>query len=82
MQLDIEYKENVTVIDLCKLISQGMHPKKEVIEFVSAAERGTVIELHVPHEARPLVSSLEAIGLPAILNRIGPEHFRIMCVKL
>lgn len=45
-------------------------------------EEGAVIEVHVPHAARPLNSGLEAIGVTAVLNMLAPGHYRILCVKI
>lgn len=80
--LEVEYRNKVAVIDLRERINRGEHPKREVLEFVQEAQLGTVIELHVPHPAKPLVLGLESIGVPAIMNELGPAHYRIMCVKM
>jgi hypothetical protein len=79
---ELVYRGNVAVIDVREALRRGEHPKQRIIELVKETNVGTVIEIHVTHPARPLISSLESIGLPAILNQLGPEHYRIMCVKM
>jgi hypothetical protein len=76
------YRDNVAVIDVRSQLRNGEHPKQQIMDLVQGTEKGTVIEIHVTHPARPLIASLEALGLPAILNQLGPEHFRIMCVRM
>jgi hypothetical protein len=78
--LEVEYSEKVAKIDLRERILRGEHPRNEVIDFVKTAKRGTVVEVHLPHQAPPLVSGLESIGVNAVLNELGPNHYRLMCV--
>ncbi|RUT35722.1 DUF2249 domain-containing protein [Paenibacillus zeisoli] len=78
--LDINYNGQIAVIDLRKNILKGEHPKSEVMEFAKKAEKGTILELHLPHAAQPLAAALEGIGYPAVTHQLGPDHFRMMCV--
>ncbi|MNH87477.1 hypothetical protein D3C73_399590 [compost metagenome] len=80
--LDIKYNGQIAVIDLRKNILKGEHPRHEVIEFAKKAAVGTILELHVPHPAKPLADALEGIGYPSVIHQLGPEHFRMMCVVL
>jgi hypothetical protein len=78
--LEVTYNDNVAIIDVRERILRGEHPKYEILEFVKHANRGTVVEVHLPYPAPPLVSGLESIGFNAIVNEVGPDHFRLMCV--
>lgn len=80
--LDVQHQGNVAVIDLRERILSGQHPKQEVVEYVKNAKKGTIIELHLPHPAKPLALALEGIGYPSVMHRLGPEHYRLMCVIL
>ncbi len=80
--LDVQRQGKVAIIDVRERIRKGQHPRREILEFVKAAEEGTVIEVHVPHAAQPLVNGLESIGVPAILNMLAAGHYRILCVKM
>ncbi|MCL6605827.1 MAG: amino acid decarboxylase [Paenibacillus sp.] len=80
--LDVQYKGNVAIIDLRESISRGEHPKQELVQFVSDATKGTVIEVHLPHRAEPLVAVLESLGISSIINQLEANHFRLMCVKM
>lgn len=78
--LEIEQNGNVVKIDVRERILRGEHPRYEIIDFVKNAQRGTVVEIHLPHKAPPLVAGLKAIGVNAVVNEVGPDHYRIMCV--
>jgi len=78
--LDVTYKGNIAMIDVRKRILRGEHPKAEIFEFVKAAERGTIVEIHLPHSAPPLIAGLESLGFNAIMNELAPDHYRLMCV--
>jgi len=80
--LSPQYNGNVATIDLRERILKGEHPKQEIIDFVKEAKPGTVIEIHLPHRAEPLSAALKSIGISATINSLGPDHFRMMCVKL
>lgn len=78
--LEVKYSGKVVKIDLRERILRGEHPRSEVIDFVKTAKRGTVVEVHLPHQAPPLVAGLESIGVNAVLKELGPNHYRLMCV--
>ena len=80
--LDINYKDDVAILDLRESILRGEHPKQEIMQFVTDAKQGTVIEIHLPHRAEPLVAALESLGISSIINQLDDNHFRLMCVKM
>lgn len=80
--LHVEYRGNVAIVDVRERMSRGEHPKQDILQFVKESEVGTVIELHLPHRADPLVHALSSIGVPAIMNELGPDHYRLMCIKM
>jgi hypothetical protein len=70
------------VIDIRERVLKGEHPRREILDFVKSAPVGTVIEVHLPHRAEPLVANFQALGMNAIVNEIEPGHFRLMAIKL
>ena len=80
--LQVEYRGNIAVVDVRERINRGEHPKQEIVGFVNDAKPGTIIELHLPHRADPLVQALKSVGISAIMNEMGPSHYRVMCVKI
>ncbi|MGC5325984.1 amino acid decarboxylase [Brevibacillus sp. SYSU BS000544] len=82
MMLDVTYKGNIAVLDVRERIQRGEHPRQEILQFVKEAKHGTVIEIHLPIYPKPLIDALELIGIQSIINSLGPNHFRMMCVKI
>jgi hypothetical protein len=80
--LEVTYNGNVAKIDLRERILKGEHPRAEIVDFVKHASRGTVVEVHLPHAAPPLVHALESAGYNSIVNEIANDHFRLMCVVI
>ena len=80
--LEVKFSGNVAIIDVRERILKGEHPKREIIDFIKEARKGTIIEIHLPHRGEPLSAALESIGISAITNTITPDHYRLMCVKL
>jgi hypothetical protein len=80
--LEVAYDGNIAIIDVRERIRQGEHPRHEILNFVKNANRATVVEVHLPHPAPPLVAGLESIGINAIVNKLGPNHYRLMCLKI
>ncbi len=80
--LEATYNGNVATIDVRPHMRRGEHPKNEIVQFVREAKRGTIVELHMLWAAPPLVAALEAVGVNAIVNELGPDHYRLMCVKI
>lgn len=80
--MDVQYNGAVAIIDLRERISRGEHPREEILQFVSQAEPGSVIEIHLPHRAEPLAAALRSIGVGSVTNPLGDNHFRLMCVRM
>lgn len=80
--LKVTHDGNLASIDVRDRIRRGEHPRGEIVKFVLEAEKGTVVEVHLPHRAQPLVEDLKAAGINSIMNEVEPGHFRLMCVKL
>lgn len=80
--LEVTYNGNIAMIDVRQRIMRGEHPKAEIFEFVKNANRGTIVEIHLPHAAPPLIAGLESLGFNAIVNELGPNHYRLMCVVI
>ncbi|WP_410512491.1 amino acid decarboxylase [Paenibacillus sp. BR2-3] len=80
--MNVQYNGAVAIIDLRDRISRGEHPRQEILQFVSQAETGTVIEIHLPQRAERLVAELESIGISSVTNPLGDNHFRLMCVRM
>lgn len=80
--LEPVYNGHVVTLDVRPQMLRGEHPKNEIVQFVREAQRGTIVELHMLWAAPPLVAALEAIGVNAIVNKLGPDHYRLMCVKI
>jgi len=80
--LEVKYNNNIAVVDVRERILQGEHPRKEIVDFVREAKRGTIIEVLLPHRAEPLVLALKSIGVSATIAQVAPDHFRLICVKV
>lgn len=70
------------VIDVRERIARGEHPRGEIVNAIKSAPIGTIVEIHVPHRAEPLVANLQSFGMNVIVNELEPMHFRLMGVKL
>jgi hypothetical protein len=80
--LNIQRDGERAIIDVRENIARGEHPKGHIFQFVKEAEVGTVIEIHIPFRAEPLIAGLSSFGLNVIVNELAPDHFRLMAVKL
>ncbi|MCC2685229.1 MAG: amino acid decarboxylase [Paenibacillaceae bacterium] len=80
--LQVEKAGNVAKLDVREKVLRGEHPKNEIFDFVRQAAAGTIIEIHMPHKAQPIVAGLQSMGINAIVSELGPQHYRIMCIKL
>jgi hypothetical protein len=80
--LNVQREGSKAIIDARELIKQGIHPRNDIIEFIKAEEVGTVIEIHLPLPGQPLVNAVEQLGLNCVVNELGPEHYRILVVKI
>ncbi len=70
------------IIDVREMVKRGMHPRKEIIDCVRNASKGTIFEIHLPHPGQPLISAIEQLGLDCVLNQLGPGHFRLLTLKM
>jgi hypothetical protein len=80
--LDVHYDGQVASIDVREQVRRGEHPKAELLRFVQEAAAGTIIEVHMPFRAEPLVAAFRSAGMQAVVSELGPDHFRLRCVKL
>lgn len=80
--LDVKLEGKRTLIDLRERILKGDHPRNEVFDYVKDAPVGTVFEIHLPHQAQPLVGGLERLGLNVVTDQLEQGHFRMVAVKL
>lgn len=80
--LNIQRDGERAIIDIRENIARGEHPKNHVFQFVKEAPIGTIIEIHVPFRAEPLIAALSSFGLNVIVDELEAEHFRLMAVKL
>lgn len=80
--IDVQREGSKVIIDARELIKQGIHPRNEIIEFIKGAEVGTIIEVHLPLPGQPLIAAVEQLGLNVVHNELGPEHHRLLILKL
>lgn len=80
--LEVVVEGKVARIDVRQRIRRGEHPRAEILDFVKRADLGTLIEIDLPHPAPPLIAGLESIGINPVMNKLEPDHYRVMCVKL
>jgi hypothetical protein len=80
--LEVIYEGKIAKIDVRQRILRGEHPRSEILDFVKQANPGTIIEIHLPHAAQPLVTAVESLGINPVLNKLDTDHYRLMCVKL
>jgi len=80
--LDVKLEGNKVIIDVRERILKGEHPRNEILEYVKKAQNGTIFEIHLPLRAQPLINALSTLGMNAIINELGPQHYRIMAVKI
>jgi hypothetical protein len=80
--LDVKQEGIRMIIDVREMIKTGMHPKREILETIQNAAKGTVFEIHLPHAAQPLVAAIEQLGLDCVINELGPGHFRLLSLKM
>jgi len=77
-----EIVDKKAVMDIRGRIAKGEHPRREILNFVTAAPVGTLFEIHLPHRGEPLIASLQSLGMNVIVNELEPMHFRLMAIKL
>lgn len=80
--IDIQRDGERAILDVRENIARGEHPKNHIFQFVKEAAVGTIIEIHVPFRAQPLITGLSTFGLNVVVDELAPDHFRLMAVKL
>ncbi|MFE8698737.1 amino acid decarboxylase [Cytobacillus sp. FJAT-53684] len=80
--IDVQLDGERAIIDVRGNIARGEHPKNEIFKYVKEAPVGTIIEIHVPFRAEPLIGALSSFGLNVTITELAPDHFRLMTVKL
>ncbi len=80
--LDVKLEGNKAIIDVRENIKRGEHPRGKILDYVKQAPAGTIFEIHLPLYAQPLINALSELGMNAIINELGPQHYRIMAVKI
>lgn len=80
--INIQHDGDHAILDIRENIARGEHPKNHIFQFVKEAPIGTIIEIHVPFRAEPLINALASFGLNIIVEELGTDHFRLMTVKL
>lgn len=80
--LSIQRDGERAIIDIRENIARGEHPKNHIFQFVQEAPKGTIIEIHVPFRAEPLIAGLSSFGLNVTVTELAPDHFKLMALKL
>jgi len=80
--LKITQEDSRLIVDVREAIQKGFHPREDIVNTVKQAAKGTIIELHLPHRAQPLVNLLESMGMNCIIHELEPDHFRLTTVKM
>ena len=80
--LDVKKDGLRIIIDVRENIKKGEHPRNEIIDYVKEVEKGSMIEIHLPHPAPPLTALLEGLGLECVTNELAPGHFRLLTLKI
>ena len=80
--LQIQREESHLVIDARNAIRKGHHPRYEILTLVKEAPRGTLCEVHVPHQTAPLIVALEELGLNVAVSQVSPDDIRLRVMKI
>ncbi|HET7657599.1 MAG TPA: amino acid decarboxylase [Bacillales bacterium] len=80
--INVENDGNVATIDVREIVKKGRHPKGEIFEYVKKLPVGTIVEIHVPHRAQPLVSGLSSLGMNVVVKELAMDHFLLRTIKL
>lgn len=73
---------NQTVIDVREMVNNGKHPKNDIIAYLESIPKGKMTDIHVPHEAEPLVQLIKAQGFEVTVEKIEADHFCLHTVKI
>ncbi|MGJ7911773.1 amino acid decarboxylase [Neobacillus sp. LXY-1] len=82
MSEGIQIEGKRVIIDMRARIAKGEHPRREILNAIKAAPKDSIIEIHLPHRAEPLIANLQSLGMNVIVTELEPMHFRLMAVKL
>jgi hypothetical protein len=81
--IEVQHDGQRAIIDVREIVKKGQHPKGEIFKYIKEeAPIGTIIEIHVPHRAEPLVAGLKSFGLNVTINELAMDHFLIRTFKL
>lgn len=81
--IEVKREGDVAVIDVREIVKSGQHPKGEIFKYIKEeAPVGTIIEIHVPHRAEPLVAGLKSFGLNVVMKELAWDHYLIRTLKL
>lgn len=78
---DVQYEGNRAIIDVREFIKGGGHPRFEIFNYVKEAPVYTMIEVHVPRYAKPLIVGLEEMGLAVDVKKIAEDHYQVTTEK-
>lgn len=77
--LEVRMEGKVVVIDVRKRALRGEHPGNEVMDYIKKSPVDMIFEIHVPHEAKPLVKKLEEeIGMVVQPNKVEEGHYYLV----
>lgn len=80
--ISVQREGQRAILDVRENIAKGEHPKNEIFQFVKEASAGTILEIHVPFRAEPLIAGLSSFGLNVVVTELAPDHFQLLAVKL
>ena len=76
--LDVTLTGNRAIIDVRVQAVAGEHPGHDILKYVKSAPKDIEFEIHVPHEAKPLVKKLEGIGMKVTTNKVDENHYYLI----
>ncbi|GGM29582.1 hypothetical protein GCM10011351_14600 [Paraliobacillus quinghaiensis] len=76
--LAVKLKGNRAIIDVRVQAAAGEHPGNDILKYVESAPKDIEFEIHVPHEAKPLVKKLEGIGMNVTTNKVDENHYYLI----
>lgn len=79
--LNIQMDGNRSIIDVREAIKGGAHPRFEIVDYVKQAPINTIVEVHVPRYAKPLIKDLEKLGLVVEVIKRHAEHYLVITEK-
>lgn len=79
--IDVKQDGNRSIIDVRENIKNGQHPRNDIFEYVKSAPNGTIIEIHLPFVAGPLIEGLKSMGLNVTVKELAEDHVLVMAVK-